>query len=88
MGAPLLIDEKEFEYRKKKTVKDVVYWKCRKSTFAEKCQVTASTTTNEDGSVKVKYIKGEHNHSTEKTRNRVKQMENVCVQNAAINPAI
>ena len=88
MGGPLLIDEKEFEYRKKKVVNDVVYWKCKKSTSADKCQVTASTTTNEDGSVKIKAIRGDHNHSTEKIKKRVKQIESACVQNAAINPTI
>ena len=86
----ILVDSSGFEYKKKLDNKDksITYWECR-AQDSHKCKATAITSNNHDeGSAMIKQIKGDHTHSSNILKKRVKEIENRFIENAAQNPTI
>ena len=72
----ILVDNKGFQYRKKRTVDNCTgYWICRQNKL-KNCSAKATTTIDVDGATFIKQLKGNHSHSTDILKNRVAEIEN------------
>ena len=81
---PILVDGQGCEYKKKRDAGVNKYWVCRKSG----CSAKAVTIHPENSNPTIKKVTGMHDHSPEKLKKRVKEMENEAMCNAARNPTL
>ena len=85
-GKQILLDKLKYEYKKKSTYKDRIYWECRLQDI-KKCTATAVTILAGEKQF-IKEIKGSHCHSSNLVKKRVQAQEMNCVENAAKNPTV
>ena len=85
---PFLVDTEEFEYRIKSNTPETAttYWICRKKD-AYNCKARAKTQIIEEQEY-LKEVTGNHNHSNNILKKRVKAIQAQEVENAARNPTI
>ena len=81
---PILVDTNGYQYKKKRDSYECKYWTCRKSG----CYVKAVSIHPPNATPTIKSITGVHNHSSQKLKKRVSDMENEAVINAARNPTL